>query len=123
MGSSLCNQSIIWHIKVFTAQSYLKNKTVFILDLEVKIAVKKMAGMSFCTKVEKREILEGKSNNVAYIFIFFYNRYLGSFLSVKWLGSGVDHPPPANARLRMVRAISVLPICAFMTCCRVNCTH
>ena len=41
--------------------------------------------MSFCTKVEKREVLEGKSNNVAYIFIFFYNRYLGYFLLVKGL--------------------------------------
>jgi len=123
MGSSVCNQRIIWQIKVFTAQSYMKNKTAFILDLKVQIAVKKMAGMSFCTKVEKREILEGKSNIVAYIFILFYNRYMGTFLLVKWLGSGVDHPPPASVRLRMVRAIPVLPICAFVTCCRLNCTY
>jgi hypothetical protein len=41
MPSSVCNQRIIWQIKVFIAQSYLKNKAAFILDLKVQIAVEK----------------------------------------------------------------------------------
>ena len=52
----MCNQRIIWQIKVFTAQSYLKNRAAFILHLKVQIAVKNMARMSFCTKVEERDI-------------------------------------------------------------------
>jgi hypothetical protein len=39
MDSSVCNQMIVRQIKVFTAQSCLKNKTAFLLDLKVQIAV------------------------------------------------------------------------------------
>jgi hypothetical protein len=41
MDSSVCNQMIIWQIKVVIAQTYLKNKIAFLLDLKVQIAVKK----------------------------------------------------------------------------------
>ena len=47
---------IIRQIKVFTALSYLKYKTAFFLDLMVKIAVKKMVGMSFIAPKSGREI-------------------------------------------------------------------
>jgi len=125
MDSSVCNQMIIRQIKVFTAQSCLKNKTTFLLDLKVQIAVKKkMAGMSFCTKMEERDIR--RKNQImlsTYSSSSTYSWYLGSFLAVKLLGSGLDHPPPASARLRLGRAVPVLPICAFVTCCRVICTY
>jgi hypothetical protein len=40
MNSSVCNQRIMWQIKVFATQSCLKNKTALLLDLKVQIAVK-----------------------------------------------------------------------------------
>jgi len=43
----------------------------------------------------------------------------GSFLWVKQLGRGVDHPPPSSAESR---AIPLLSLWAFMACSRLNFT-
>jgi hypothetical protein len=52
-----------------------------------------------------------------------YNGYQVSFLGVKWLGRGIDHPPPSSAKVkRKSRFIPLLPLWAFMTCSRVNFT-
>jgi len=33
-----------------------------------------------------------------------YNGY-GSFLGVKWLGHGVDHPPPSSAKVKEIEEL------------------
>jgi len=43
-----------------------------------------------------------------------------SLPSVKWLGYGVDHPPPSGAKVEENIAVPLLPLCAFVACSRMN---
>ena len=47
-----------------------------------------------------------------------------SFLGVKRPGRGVDHPLQSSAEVKKrLRAVPLLPVCAFMACYRVNCKY
>jgi hypothetical protein len=48
-----------------------------------------------------------------------------SFLGVKRQGRGADHPPPSSAEVKEKAELylySLLPLCSFVACSRVNCT-
>jgi len=47
-----------------------------------------------------------------------YDGYRVSSPGVKRAGRGVNHPPLSGAEVR--RAISLIPLWAFMACCKVN---
>lgn len=50
-----------------------------------------------------------------------YTLGTGSFLGVKWLEHGVNHPPTSSAEVKeRVELICVLPLCTFMAGYRVN---
>ena len=51
-----------------------------------------------------------------------YTTGTGSFPGVKRPGYGADHSPPSSAEVKeKSRAIPLLPLWTFTTCCRVNC--
>jgi len=51
-----------------------------------------------------------------------YNGYRVSFSGIKWPRRGVDHPPHLASRLKKVYSYNLLPLWAFVACCRVNST-
>jgi len=52
-----------------------------------------------------------------------YNEYWVSFLGVKQLGCSIEHPPHSSAEIKeRLGLYFLLPLWAFMACCRMNCT-